>query len=300
MKKLIMFGVLAVATTATAQVQVPAIQNTAFVMSMPDSDPVQLSPKEQKALDIAREWKNNPSKPRKSADGGAIYLYGSTLPTVVCKVLEMCAIRLQPGELVNHVHAGDQIQWDISPALIGSGPNAITVVMVTPREHATETTIHINTDRRSYVIKLMSTRKGSVSYIAFDYPDDNARAWAAYRAKQGQVAHANTLPSGQSIERMDFDYIIGGDNPAWTPIRVYNNGTKTTIQFADAKFGGEAPLLFVVEKSKSLWSAPSEKMVNYRPVGDTFEVDEVIKEAVLIVGVGDDQRQVTITKGKGK
>jgi type IV secretion system protein VirB9 len=36
-------------------------------------------------------------------------------------------------------------------------------------------------------------------------------------------------------------------------------------------------------------------MINYRLVGDRFEVDSVLDHAALITGVGDDQERVDIT-----
>lgn len=303
MIKMILIFALAFATSAGAQM-VPAIEKgepVAMVMESP-SVPVSLNSKEQRALEIAREWKNNPDKPRRSADGGVIYLYGATLPTLITTPLQVSAIHLQPGEEVNDVHAGDSARWRITPSMIGSGPTAITVVMVKPTESGLITNLIINTNRRSYTLKLMATRHEWVSYVAFDYPDDQQRAWANYRAKQGKAENAATLSSGQKIANLDFDFTLSGDNPKWKPIRVYydRNGHQTTIQFPSANFGDDAPVLFVVGKGKSLWSGPTEKMVTYRPIDDTYVVDQVIDEAILISGVGSDQTKVTITRGKGK
>jgi P-type conjugative transfer protein TrbG len=301
MIKMILIFALAFATSAGAQM-VPPIEKgepVAMVMESP-SVPVNLNSKEQRALEIAREWKNNPDKPRRSADGGVIYLYGATLPTLITTPLQVSAIHLQPGEEVNDVHAGDSARWRITPSMIGSGPTAITVVMVKPTESGLITNLIINTNRRSYTLKLMATRHEWVSYVAFDYPDDQQRAWANYRAKQGKAENASTLPTGQNVANLDFNYQVTGDNPGWKPQRVYNDGTKTYIQFSSAKFADEAPVLVTLGKGKSLWSGPTEKLVNYRLIGDAYVVDEVFDQAALISGVGNDQTKVTIARGKGK
>jgi type IV secretion system protein VirB9 len=39
-------------------------------------------------------------------------------------------------------------------------------------------------------------------------------------------------------------------------------------------------------------------MVNYRLQGDRYIVDTVFDKAILIAGVGGNQRRVTITRGK--
>lgn len=292
------------AIAQTAPPMVPAIDhNGPLVVAVnAPSDHVSMNAKEQRALEIAREWKNNPDKPRKSPDGGVVYLYGATLPTLICTPLQVCAIRLQPGEEVNDVHAGDSVHWVISPALIGSGPSAITAVMVKPRESGFVTNLVINTNRRSYTLKLMATRHEWVSYVAFDYPDEQAKTWENFKAKQGRAENASTMKSGQKMANLDFDFKLSGDNPNWKPIRVYydRNGHQTTIQFPSSNFGDDAPVLFLVGKGKSLWSGSTEKLVNYIPIGDTYVVNQIIDEAVLISGVGSNQTKVTITRGKDK
>lgn len=301
MKKLVWVGALVFATSANAQMVPPIERGEAVVQAMNSSAvEVSLNSKEQRALEIAREWKNNPDKPRRSPDGGVIYLYGATLPTLICTPLQVCAIRLQPGEEVNDVNAGDASRWLITPAMIGSGASAITVVMVKPTETGLITNLIINTNRRSYTLKLMATRHEWVSYVAFDYPGDMDATWSAFRAKQGREEHASTMPSGLNVANLDFGYQLSGDNPSWMPQRVYNDGVKTYIQFPSNKFADEAPALVIIGKGKSLWSGSTEKLVNYRLIGDAYVVDQVIEEAALISGVGSEQTKVTVSRGKGK
>lgn len=264
------------------------------------SDQARLNDKEQKALEIAREWKNNPNKPRRNADGGVVYLYGSTLPTLICTPLQVCAIHLQAGEEVNTADAGDT-RWVIKPSMIGNGPNAITVVLVKPWESGIVTNLIINTNRRSYNIKLMATRHEWVNYVAFDYPDDQARAWENYRARQERTAHASTMPNGLSVLNLDFGFTLGGDNPKWKPIRVYRdeNG-KTHIEFESEKFLHEAPALVVLGKKKSLWSGQTEQIIPYRTIGNKYLVDGIPDRMALISDVGSNQVVVTIDYTGGK
>jgi type IV secretion system protein TrbG len=305
MIKLVWVGALAFAASASAQM-VPAIEQGAplvTAMSAP-SDAASINEKERKSLEIAREWKNNPDKPRRSADGGAVYLYGATLPTLICTTLQVCAIRLQPGEIVNdEPHVGDRVRWIVRPSMIGGGPSAITAIMVKPTESGIVTNMIINTNRRSYNIKLMATRHEWLPYISFDYPDDQEREWKNYQISRERAEYGSTLPGGQNIANLDFDYQLSGDNPKWKPQRVYydRNSKKTIIQFPSNDFGDDAPVLVVLGKGKHLWSGTTEKIVNYRRWGnDSFMVDQAIEEAALISGVGNQQTKVIITRGKGK
>lgn len=305
MKKILLVVLGFFGSAAQAQMMVPPIERTAFVAPSMEAVPTrraELNDKEQKALEIALEWKNNPNKPRRSGDGGVIYLFGATLPTLICTPLQVCAIRLQPGETVNEEpHAGDSVRWIISPSMIGSGPTAITVVMVKPTDSGIVTNLIINTNRRSYNLKLMATRHEWVSYVAFDYPDDNARAWENYRMKQGRVEQAATLATGENTDALDFGFTMAGDNPKWKPVRVWRNAQgKTNVQFASDKFLNDAPALVVIGKGGSLWSGPSTQIINYRPVGDRYVVDGIPDQMALISGVGNEQVKVTIDYTGGK
>ncbi len=299
MKKFLILA-LAVAPSVHAQMMVPPIERTAsaapVVYTAEPSAPIQLTSREEAALKIAREWKNNSDKPRRAADGTVVYPYGVTLPTLICTPLQVCAIRLQPGEIVNGVHAGDSARWRIDPSMIGTGPNATTNVIVKPTDSGLTTNVIITTDRRSYTIQLKSARIDWMPAIAFDYPDDQERAWANYRAGQAKVEHASTLPTGENVAALDFGYAITGDNPPWRPVRVYKSASgKTYVQFASSHFvGGEAPALVVIGKDGGMFSDATHQIINYRLVGDRYVVDGIPPRFALISGVGKEQTRVMI------
>jgi type IV secretion system protein VirB9 len=288
--------VLSVLSASIAQAQVvPPIERTAFAVPMEAAPTrIELNDKEQAALEIVRKWRNNPDKPRRAADGTVMYLYGATLPTLICTPLQVCAIRLQPGEVVNDVHSGDSARWRITPSIIGGGPSAITNVIVKPTDSGLTTNLIITTDRRSYTIVLKSANHEWMPAIAFDYPDEQARTWADYQKRQSKAEHGATLSTGQNTAALDFGFSMGGDSPKWKPQRIYSDGVKTYIQFPSAHFADEAPVLVTIGKGGSLWSGPSTKLVNYRLVGDRYVVDQVLDKAMLISGVGSEQVKVTI------
>ncbi len=258
---------------------------------------VQLDGKEAAGVALANQWKSHPDQPRRGADGSVVYLYGATLPTLVCTPLEVCAIRLQAGEVVNDVHAGDTAQWRITPATSGAGANQTTLVIVKPTDAGLTTNLLIATDRRTYSIKLASTQKDWIPMLSFDYPDEANAAWDAYRQQHAQQVAATTLPSGQNLANLDFGFEIRGDRPRWTPQRVYTDGVKTYIQFPSASFAGsEAPALVSLARDGGLFSKPTRELVNYRVIGDRYVVDQVIDRAALISGVGSSQVEVIIER----
>ncbi|HGC8067011.1 TPA: P-type conjugative transfer protein TrbG [Yersinia enterocolitica] len=266
-------------------------------LQMLSPDSVKLDAKEAEGLRLATKWKTNPDKPRTGADGSVVYLFGATLPTLVCSPLEVCTIILQPGEVVSdNVHLGDKARWKVSPGTKGGPDGESTLVIIKPTDAGLETNLTIPTDRRVYSIKLVSTQKRWMPFLSFDYPDEMDRMWAAYREKQAKTTYNNTMPTGQNLANLDFGFRIGGDSPSWKPVRVYTDGSKTYIQFASSAFGGEAPALVALGNDGGLFSSPSKKLVNYRPIGDRYVVDKVLDRAALIQGVGSSQIEVTITR----
>ncbi len=279
---------------------VPAIDKTASVAPVlaPYQPNVVLDAKELAALRIANEWKNSPDKPAKAADGSVKYLYGATLPTLICSTLQVCEIKLQRGEIINNVHLGDAIRWTADPAETGSGAMAIQSIIVKPMEPGVTTNLIATTDRRSYTIKLISAknRENWMPSISFHYPDDSERAWANYKEKQRRAVESSTLPTGENIADMDFGFRLSGDNPRWKPVRVYadKNAGKTFIEFHSDKFHDGVPALVALGKNGGLFSGPKEQAVNYRLWGKKFVVDALLEKAILISGVGSEQVRVTI------
>lgn len=281
--------------------QVPAIDSNGQPLpnaSLVSPSRVHLDNKEAHGVRLAEKWKTNPDKPRTGEDGSVNYLYGATMPTLVCTPLEVCAIQLQSGEVVNDVHAGDTARWRITPATSGAGSGATTLVVVKPTDAGLTTNLFITTDRRTYSIQLKSTQRSWIPLLSFDYPDDVQREWASYRQQQTEKVNATTMATGQNIEALDFGFKIRGDKPRWRPSRVYSDGQKTYIQFPSANFASDAPALVALGAGGGMFSKPAEEIINYRVIGDRYVVDQVIDRVALISGVGSRQARVVIERGR--
>nr|WP_232528652.1 P-type conjugative transfer protein TrbG [Stenotrophomonas acidaminiphila] len=300
-------GVLAsvLALPAAGQEVVPALNAAGGgnevlpPVQMVSPDRVRLDAKETHGVQLADSWKRNPDKPRIGADGSVKYLFGATLPTLVCTPLQVCSIELQQGEVVNDVHAGDLARWKITPAVRGAGDTATTIIIVKPTDAGLVTNLLVTTDRRTYSIKLASTQSDWIPVLSFDYPEDVNRAWAQYRERIAQRQNATTLQTGENVGNLDFGFKMGGDNPSWRPQRIYSDGSKTYIQFPSADFAGsEAPALVEIGEGGGMFSRAPQQLVNYRVIGDRYVVDKVLERAALVSGVGKHQVKVTITRGR--
>jgi len=245
---------------------------------------------------LARRWRNRREMPQPGEDGVVRFLFGATLPTVVCAPLQICNLALQPGEVVHDVQVGDSVRWKISPSISGSGSEQTTHLIIKPVDAGLVSSLNVATNRRTYAIKLVSTQTEWMPLIAFNYPDDMQRQWSAYRQTVAFGAAANTLPTGENVANLDFGFQLSGDNPGWKPLRVYTDGAKTYIEFPRTISFTSAPTLVALDNSGGWFSSGNTQMVNYRMLGDRYVVDRVLDRAELISGVGSGQTRVVITR----
>ncbi len=257
-----------------------------------------LTPQEKAALAIAQKWRASSTtgiKPAPGPDGSIRFLFGASQPSIVCAVLQVCDVELQPGEQVNSLHLGDTVRWTVEPAITGFGPAEVQHLIIKPMDVGLETSLIVTTNRRTYHLQLRSHRTSFMPRVSFAYPEDTSAKWDAIRAHEVRERQNGALPTtGEYLNNLDFGYDISG-NVSWKPVRVYNDGVKTIIQMPSTMAQTEAPTLLVVRKEGGLFSDDETVMVNYRIQGDRYIVDTLFNKAILIAGVGSNQDRVTIT-----
>ena len=191
----------------------------------------------------------------------------------------------------------------ISPASSGEGAEKVTHVLIKPSDAGITTNLNITTDRRVYVLKLVSHPTQWFAKVSFTYPDDQRREWETFMANQRAEAtaqqmrlvenrKATVLPSGETLQRLDFGFDMTGDKPAWRPVRVYSDGRKTYIELPAALKNDEAPALVGIGADNR------PEVMNYRVEGDRYVVDQVVQRVALISGVGRRQVKVEITRAR--
>lgn len=196
-------------------------------------------------------------------------------------------LALQSGEALVAVASGDTARWAIGDTTSGSGSDRQTHVLVKPFAPGLATNLVITTDRRTYHVHLVSTRGTALSSMRWTYPQDELLAWQ--RRTKAAIA-ATPVASGLSIERLHFDYAISGDKPAWRPLRAFDDGERTYVEFPASLGVGEAPPLFVVDADGKA------ELVNYRQRDRFYVVDRLFDAAELRLGLKK-QQVVRIQRG---
>jgi P-type conjugative transfer protein TrbG len=184
-------------------------------------------------------------------------------------------IALQPGETLVAVAAGDTVRWVIGDTSSGSGETRRTHVLAKPFSAGLSTNLLITTDRRSYHLALTSTAGIAMASLSWTYPQD---ALIAIQRRQAEAQAAAPVASGLAVESLNFAYAITGDSAPWRPLRAFDDGRQTFIQFPPTLGVGEAPPLFVVDERGEA------QLVNYRLQGRFYVVDRLFDAAELRLG----------------
>jgi len=196
-------------------------------------------------------------------------------------------IALQAGEIIISVAAGDTARWTVGDTTSGTGEAKRVHILVKPFIAGLTTNLIITTDRRTYHLQLESTATTAMSALSWTYPQDELLA--IKRAADQQRA-ATPVASGLAVEQLNFGYAITGDRPNWRPLRAFDDGRQTFIEFPPILAVGEAPPLFVVGPKGDA------QLVNYRVSGRFYVVDRLFDAAELRLGEKK-QAVVRITRG---
>jgi len=191
-------------------------------------------------------------------------------------------IALRPGERLLTAAAGDTTRWMVDNVQSGSGDAAQTLLLVKPRKSGLQTNMLITTDQRIYTLDLTSVDSGTYhTMIAWNYPYGDAVMIRNQVAAQQEAART-TVATGLDLSKANFNYLIlkqrHATTPPWCPIRAFDDGQKTYIQFPPKVSVTEAPPLFVLGKNGDA------QLVNYRVKGDWYIVDRLFSKAELRLG----------------
>lgn len=257
-----------------------------------------LTPQERTAISIGKKWQTGQatSKPVAARDGSIRFVYGSGQTQILCAVLQVCDVALQPGEQVNNLNVGDP-RFEVEPAITGVGPLQRLHLLIKALDVGLDTSLVVTTDRRTYHFRLRSSRHEFMPYVSFTYPEEAQAKWDAIRREEARERHDNTIPlTGEYLGNLSFNYMLQG-SARWKPCRVFNDGVKTIIEMPRAMQQSEAPTLLVLRPG-GLFKKSETVMVNYRVQGARYIVDTIFDRAILISGVGRRQERITIIRGR--
>lgn len=308
MKRLILLGTTLSFLTGCASMQQPQSVQFNSTPSYQVLSQAQLIPIMPSKNDFHLAYGNNPAlarayqqyiktgkAPNIITDGFEQFAFdSSSQPIIGASPFELTVITLEPGENVTNVSSGDPGRWSYSMAISGQSKLKQAHIMITPKLPNISTDFVITTDKRMYTLKMVSSMGKFIKDVRFWYPEELQAFWDNYNASQNAQESFVDSTSQQpniALNSINFDYAISCsffNSPSWKPVRVFDDGVHTFIQFPSNISSIDLPALFIVNGS-------SQELVNYRFKLPYFVVDKIFKEAVLIIGVGTNQTKVTIT-----
>jgi len=213
---------------------------------------------------------------------GAIYRL-FTAPDKVSDIV------LQPQEQLIAISAGDTARWVIGDTVSGSDASRSVHILVKPYAAGLKTNLIVTTSRRTYHLELESTPKTAMAAISWRYPQEEAMTRAAETTAPAVPAAPQ---SGVSPETLDFNYTINGGRVAWKPVRTFDDGQKTYIEFPASLVQTEVPPLYIIG------AGGTAELVNFRLIGRYYVVDRLFQTAELRSG-GKRQAVVKIVRSGG-
>lgn len=257
----------------------------------------ELTAHEKAGMAIAKRWKSGSAqnvKPVTGKDGSIQFLFGAQQTSIVCAVLQICDIALQPGEqIMGKPHLGDTARWVVEPAITGAGEKQVQHIIIKPLDIGLTTSLMVPTNRRTYHFELKSHKTKYMPKVSFSYQEDIQAKWAEIQIREVKDRETQTIAkTGEYLGDLDFEYTVLG-KANWKPVRVYNDGIKTIIEMPSTMRQTESPTLLVLRgKGRN-----NTVMVNYRIQGNRYIVDSVFDKAILIAGVGRHQDRINISRG---
>jgi P-type conjugative transfer protein TrbG len=237
----------------------------------------------------------------KPGSGGRVILtYGAGTPTIICALLKVTEIDLEPGETISKdgVDLGDSTEFLVSTRRAGTGRDAYDYLVLKPSAQDIETTMTVGTDRRVYYFRIRSTENQFLSRVAFSYPEEETVKAKALQEQsliltQRQVASLAAAPPPPPPVKK-WSYTIrkkGRDADYLVPLSVGDDGAHTHIQFSEEARTRGLPVLQIRDATGPI-PANSHWETN------TLIVDALFKDGCLLQGVGKKQQSVCIHNEK--
>jgi P-type conjugative transfer protein TrbG len=239
---------------------------------------------------IERANKSSQRNPDSYGYSNAIMKYdyeAGQLYQVYCAPLRITDIQLEPGEvLTSEPVGGDAVRWILARTKGKLDGLDQEHIYIKPTRPGLKTTLSLNSNLRTYHIELTSFERTYMAAVSWNYEQ--------YNMKQLRLESQTSIEPRVNLSSLDFRYKIDvkkGKRPNWMPVKVFNDGRKTFIQFPEAMQVQESPVLFVIGQSDDI------QLVNFRQKNDYYIVDRLFDRAELHAGEKGNN-VIRITKSK--
>jgi len=232
-------------------------------------------------------------KPQDYSHAAIIYVYNpDEVYEVFAQPLRVCDLVMEANERISEIpYVSDSERWVIGAGVSYENGNPIQHVYVKPEIPSISASLIINTDRRVYRIILRSYSAIHMPIVKWRYshliPNNYIPSQQPQNAGSGSPQD-NSFP-GIDPRFLSFNYRVkyGSFNkPVWLPKLVFDDGSKTFIQFPELVLQRELPAVYENRKD----------ILNYRVNGNLIVIDKLISEITIKIG----RNEITVNKKRGK
>lgn len=213
-------------------------------------------------------------------------------PIINCMPFQQTVITLEAGEKFTSITSGDPSNLSYLVAVSGASTGVETQqVLVKPASPKMSTNLIITTDKRIYnILIVVGGPKDKITRnVSFWYPDDMLNKVNDNIEKQNDITvNAEKTPQ-LNLADANFNYkITTDDDPSWTPVRAFDDGKRTWIEFPNGVDSKNLPTVLIQSDSGNL---VKYNVSYYSPY---YVIQGVFSRAKLVAGVGGNQVSVDV------
>lgn len=211
-------------------------------------------------------------------------------------------IRLKPGESIAAapiVNDGGT-SWQFTMGTSVENGVSVQHLFVKPTIVGLDTSMILLTDQRTYYFRIASFPKSYMTALRFRYPQSSNEGYYVQEDfaefiennKVNQALGGDAFSIDLTKANYNYNILVTKGKPAWTPQQVFSNDIKTYIQFPiSITTSMDLPSVYVLRDNV-------ETLVNYRYIGNLYQIDTVLTDNEAFVLKSGQKEQVKITKGR--
>jgi Conjugal transfer protein len=134
----------------------PAHSDLLSTLANRQEQSVTLTLDEAAGVEMTREWRERAKEfeSQNMTDGAVQFRWPAEIPSIVCAVLQVTDVALEPGEAITSVSTGDNLRWSVEAVVSGEGPAQQPHLIIKPFDRGMTTSVVVTTTRRSYHLTL--------------------------------------------------------------------------------------------------------------------------------------------------
>ena len=231
---------------------------------------------------------------------GAIAVYDwieGNIYEIVTSPKAITDFRLKPGESITGapiVNDGGS-SWQFTMGTSVESGTTVQHLFIRPTTVGLDTSMIVLTDQRTYYFRVASFETSYMTALRFNYPVDTGKGYYVDEDFEDYIVDPSVVNESAfslDLSKVDYGYNIKQykGKPVWTPQNVFSDTTKTYIQLpVSVASSDELPSVYIIRGGE-------EALVNYRIIGNLYQLDTVITKNQTILLKSGEKEQVKITR----